>query len=309
MIIKTWRDPYNAGFSPTKPKEIELNTGLTVIVGCNGAGKSTLINNIADYCKANDIPYFKYNNLLDGGSNAFQELFNDSKYSEAFTLYGSSEGECIKNNISRKSTLFKGFFENGYVADKRDKWFRIFADAEEMASRDAKCKLCKDRVLLFDAVDSGLSIDSVVEIKEMFNLILEDTKDSGLNIYIIIAANEFELARNESCFDVNTGKYVFFGNDYMNYRNHIIKSRILKEKRIEQQIEWNKKQREKEIKEYFKIKEKVDAKKQAFENSHDMENLSWSDKYKYNRIQDTLNDFLRHTRFISNDELETLNKK
>lgn len=46
MKVKTWRDPYDAGFSPTRSKEIELKPGLTVLVGCNGAGKTTLLLNI-----------------------------------------------------------------------------------------------------------------------------------------------------------------------------------------------------------------------------------------------------------------------
>ena len=66
MKIETWRDPYDAGFSPTKPKEIELNSGLTVLVGCNGAGKSTLLLNIKEYVKGQNIPCYYYDNLSSG---------------------------------------------------------------------------------------------------------------------------------------------------------------------------------------------------------------------------------------------------
>lgn len=34
-IIKTWRDPYDAGFSTCRKKQIEIQQGLTVLVGCN----------------------------------------------------------------------------------------------------------------------------------------------------------------------------------------------------------------------------------------------------------------------------------
>ena len=46
--FKVWRDPYDEGFNTTTAREITLNEGLTVLVGCNGAGKSTLIHNIRD---------------------------------------------------------------------------------------------------------------------------------------------------------------------------------------------------------------------------------------------------------------------
>ena len=49
--IKTWKDPYDEGFSTCRRKEIEINPGVTVLVGCNGAGKSTLLHNIRDELK------------------------------------------------------------------------------------------------------------------------------------------------------------------------------------------------------------------------------------------------------------------
>lgn len=40
ITINTWRDPYDAGFTTTKPKQVSFQPGLTVLVGCNGAGKT-----------------------------------------------------------------------------------------------------------------------------------------------------------------------------------------------------------------------------------------------------------------------------
>ena len=42
--IKTWRDPYCEGWSICRPRQIELQLGLTVLVGCNGAGKTTFLH-------------------------------------------------------------------------------------------------------------------------------------------------------------------------------------------------------------------------------------------------------------------------
>ena len=84
-----------------------------------------------------------------------------------------------------------------------------------------------------DAVDSGYSVDNVGSLKEdFFQVVLEDAKKEGIELYIVIAANEYELARGESCMDVMNGKYLTF-RDYEDYRKFILNSRKRKEKRME----------------------------------------------------------------------------
>ena len=294
MKIKTWRDPYDAGFTPTKPKEIELNTGLTVLVGCNGAGKTTLLRNISEECKKQHIPYLSYDNLHDGGKSSFAELMCGEDYQEAAYLMSSSEGECIKANLGRKSKIFKEFVEKGIVNDRFYRFSKAFSgDKEEVIKSN-------DRVFLFDAVDSGLSVDSVVEIKSLFDLILKDFKDSGKNIYIVIAANEYELARNSECFDVNKGEYIRF-KDYEEYRSFIIKSRQKKEKRIEKQIIWREKQKQKEIKKYFEIKEKQEKTMEELRIKKEKgKHISW---YEEDNIKDMTKDYLRTARFITENDV------
>ena len=79
--IKTWRDPYGEGFNICKKREIEIEPGLTVLVGCNGAGKTTMLHNVAEELKNENIPVFQFDNTRDGGlysideSIATRELF------------------------------------------------------------------------------------------------------------------------------------------------------------------------------------------------------------------------------------------
>lgn len=298
MKIKTWRDPYDAGFTPTKPKEIELNAGLTVLVGCNGAGKTTLLRNISEECRKQNIPCLSYDNLHDGGNSSFAELMYGNDYQEAAYLISSSEGECIKANLGRKSKIFKEFVEKGIVNDRYYRFSRALSgisgdDEEEVIESN-------DRVFLFDAVDSGLSVDSVVEIKSLFDLILDDFKDSGKNIYIVIAANEYELARNSNCFDVNEGKYIRF-KDYEEYRSFIINSRKKKEKRIEKQIAWREKQKQKEINKYLKIKEKQE--KAMEELREKKEKGEYVGVWKENDVQNMTKNYLRTARFITENDV------
>lgn len=56
----------------------------------------------------------------------------------------------------------------------------------------------------FDAIDSGLSVDNIVDVKEyMFKTIFRTAPNT--DIYIVVTANEYEFARGEECFDVYRG--------------------------------------------------------------------------------------------------------
>ena len=62
----------------------------------------------------------------------------------------------------------------------------------------------------------------------MFNVILE--YNFGNEIYIVVSANEYEMASGEQCFDVYNGKYVKF-KDYEDYRNLVMETREIKDAR------------------------------------------------------------------------------
>lgn len=247
ITINTWRDPYDAGFTLTKPKQVNIQPGLTVLVGCNGAGKSTLLMNIKEEAAKQKLPCHSYDNLNDGGNHlgsiigGYGEDGDDLSF--GLTLLSSSEGEVIKGNIARESRLYKSFFELGYYNNKSHRLSRIFKDNDKDKEEKVSTNI---RILLFDAVDSGMSVDAVIEIKALFDMMLQDAEKMGIELYLIISANEYELARESQCFDVNTGKYLTFA-DYEDYRNFIIKSRKKKEIRNKKAAEWSEKRRQKEI--------------------------------------------------------------
>lgn len=228
-IIKIWRNPYDEGFTPTRPKQIEIQSGLTVLVGCNGAGKTTLLKNIQSELKKENIPCHLYNNLYDGGSNSVGEAFFHEDYSFGATLMCSSEGETISHNIGMLISKMRNFIINGEINDKTLRMQKAFQrlckdDSEEQT------ELSNERWLLLDAIDSGLSVDNVVEVLDVFNLMIDDAKNFDVELYIIISANEYELCRGNQCFNVNSGKYITF-KDYEDYRKFILKSRERKNKR------------------------------------------------------------------------------
>ncbi len=143
------------------------------------------------------------------------------------TSISSSEGENIILNMNKFASDLREFVEKGIPKEKNPfkKAFKALNNVE-----DEHNELISERWILLDAVDSGLSVDNIVDIKEyLFKTILEH--NFGNEIYIVISANEYEMARNEQCFDVYNGKYITFKN-YEDYRNMILESKRWKEERV-----------------------------------------------------------------------------
>lgn len=304
MNIKTWRDPYDAGFNTTNPKAITIEPGLTVLVGCNGAGKTTLLLNIKEHCRNNKIPCHMYNNLHDGASSSIGSMISGSRdmpcdnIGLAVSMWTASEGEAIRLNIGRQSTLYKNFLQSGKFKDRRYRMSSIFNEDKEQ--QEIKTNI---RVLLFDATDSGLSIDNICDIKAFFNKVLTEAKADGLELYIIISANEYELCNGEKCFDVNKGNYLEF-KDYEDYKKFILNSRKNKEKRIDKQIKWQEKQKDKEKEQYEKLKAEVAEKKAKIIADLGDKELTWKERDELFRLDRKLEEFRREARFLRKEDMK-----
>ena len=202
--FKIYKDYCGVGCNIYLRSNIEIYSGLTILVGCNGIGKSTLIHQLRDKFKIDGTPFIEFDNLHDGGANARSLAGFNSDFSFLATAAFSSEGENIFMNLSKFANKIVGFCKSHQ--DDKELW------------------------ILMDAIDSGYSVDNVVDIKNFCNHIINDF-GKKTNIYIIISANEYELARNEQCFDVYRGKYIHF-NSYDEYREFILDTRKEKDKRI-----------------------------------------------------------------------------
>lgn len=205
MKIKIIKDYYEEEQNIYDKSSVDLKPGLTVLVGCNGSGKTTLLHQIKHYCTKNEIPVLEFDNLHEGGSNSLSAagfMGNTDFLIEGIT---SSEGELINMNIGNFATKMGRF-----VSKNSDK---------------------KEIVFLMDAIDSGLSIDNIIETKELlFKTVLEDCNKRGIETYIVVSANEYELARNSNCLDVSSCKYVDLKN-YEDYRNLVLETRRKKNRR------------------------------------------------------------------------------
>lgn len=198
------RDPHECGMEIYSKDHITINPGLTILVGCNGSGKTTLLRLIKERLKGLDIPVFSYDNLCDGGHNARQWALDVSGDMDLLVkLALSSEGEQIYINFGRICAKLGTFVRRN--ADKNELW------------------------ILLDAVDSGLSIDYIVEIKDFLtDQVVGGNPDK--DIYVLISANEYEMCCTENCFDIYNGVYTSF-EDYEEYREFILRSRERTDKR------------------------------------------------------------------------------
>lgn len=197
-IITRYYDDYRKLY---KHNTVEFKPGITILVGCNGSGKTTLLRQIKNSLEKNEIPYVYHDNLKDGGSRGREIAFYNDDYELGAALFCSSEGEQIALNLG---TLARN---TGYMithSKGNEKW------------------------ILLDAIDSGLSIDQVQDVKKnLFHMILDMEK--GKEIYIICSANEYEMCCDEPCFNIVDGKYVSI-NSYEDYKKEIIKTRKYKDK-------------------------------------------------------------------------------
>lgn len=224
QIIRDWYEENDKLYTKSS---VTLKEGVTILCGCNGCGKTTLIQQLIEHCKQKHLPYLYFDNLKDGGSTGREESLFQNNLQMLATAMCSSEGENINLNLSR-------------FAGKMGNFVRKHQDADEV-------------FFFLDAIDSGLSIDNVIDIKQyLFQSVLEDFENRGKSVYIIVSANEYELARNENCLDTLNLKYVTFP-DYDAFRNYIIETRKAKSIRYNQP-EWCEKNTDfRIVQEYDKI--------------------------------------------------------
>lgn len=154
--------------------EIEIKSGVNILVGRNGVGKYTLLRLIKSHCNKNNIPCLNYDNYTQGGNSA----------SEKYMFYGQMESFMNVAFHSEGEQLFYNFGEQ----------------LKQIGQFIAKHKDSKEIVILLDALDSGLDVEGLSQVKEVFYLILKDNEDK--DVYIVASANNYSLIKNMRCIDV-----------------------------------------------------------------------------------------------------------
>lgn len=184
--------------------EVEFEPGVTVLVGCNGYGKTTMLECIKAQCRTDDIFFIEFESVGDRQRDrSAAGFYGDINF--LASSFCSSEGEKITMSLGK----FAGNL-GSFVRNHSDK---------------------KILVVTMDALDSGYSIDNVVEAKELlFKTVLKDCESKGIELYIFVTANAYELASGERCFDPIKGEYIRF-DSYEQYRKYVLDTRKAKDRR------------------------------------------------------------------------------
>ena len=198
MQIKIDMCPYEDNEHIFSKENLELQPGLTVLVGCNGSGKTSLLHQIKQQKENSTI--IEFNNLINGGRDVKSMAAFENDYARMATSVISSEGE----NINLAFQMFAK--QIGYTISH--------LETDEL-------------YILIDALDSGLSIDMIDYIKHFLkNCVLSDASKIA-KTYIIIAANSYEMVRDEQCLSVSDLSPIQF-KDYEEYRKFILDSHYYK---------------------------------------------------------------------------------
>lgn len=190
------RDPYDKDCFFYKKNDFTIDEGITVLVGCNGSGKTTLMMLMKEYLRRKGNPLIlEYSDNFDGRSMGIEKQMYNNRMEIAATMMCSSEGERIWMNVS------------SFIGD---------------IGRAVRKSKKKDIWIFLDGIDSGMSIDNIIEMKEFFHEL--PTFEPDKHFYFIISANAFELACGEKCLDVANIEYVTFSN-YEEYKRFVLASR------------------------------------------------------------------------------------
>lgn len=199
------------------PIKYNINPGITMLIGPNGSGKTTALSQLRSLFSTEDDLVKKWNKLEinDSIRDLYSSYLYDNVYEETFTksTWGATD------HIDRVAQTF----ENSEGQNMYDYLYYKINEIGQAVTKAIKNNK-KGILLLFDGLDSGLSLDVINEIrKSVLEFIIKtEKKRSNLEVYIICSANSYEFCNNYDCIDVTNQKHITFTN-YTDYEKYFVK--------------------------------------------------------------------------------------
>lgn len=208
-------------------KYLKLNPDiLNCFIGCNGSGKTTLIEYLISYLK-------KHYNAEDiGDRNPFRHIFSDEPAPETNTFYISFDKKS-KEGVS-EDYIVRDLFINSQSTG--ESIIYRFGGTLAMMGDFLRNKNNSGSTLFvfFDDCDAGTSIDKIIDILDIFELIKTDAAKNNITCYFVLTANSYEIARNSNCIDVSTYETYHF-TDYESYKSFVLNSRKLHSRKLKEE--------------------------------------------------------------------------
>lgn len=202
------------------PIKYNINPGITMLIGPNGSGKTTALSQLRSLFSTEDDLVKKWNKLEinDSIRDLYSSYLYDNVYEETFTksTWGATE------HIDRVAKTF----ENSEGQNMYDYLYYKINEIGQAVTKAIKNNR-KGIFLLFDGLDSGLSLDVINIIrKSVLEFIIEtEKKRSNLEVYIVCSANSYEFCNNYDCIDVTNQQHITFTN-YEDYSKYFIKEDV-----------------------------------------------------------------------------------
>ena len=185
--------------------------GVTMLIGTNGSGKTTLLRQINSVFVKHSWNKIKEN---DNIRDKYYCYLYDNVYEEKY----AKDSWLHSDNLDRVASTFG----NSEGQDMRDFLYYKMVDVGK-AVRYAKQNNYNGIFLLFDGLDSGLSLDKIEDIRiSILDFIIKEELKQDFEVYIICSANSYEFCNNYDCIDVTDQKHVKFTN-YKDFENYFIK--------------------------------------------------------------------------------------
>lgn len=173
--------------------EIEINKGITILTGPNGSGKTYACYQIAQYLKEQDIDYLHLD-IFKEGKTTKQEYIDNGNMKALARSIVSSEGQNVYDTLIEKHIGDIGYYINNLSQ-----------------------KGIEEAYVIVDGCDSGVSIDLLLSIRYAFDFILEDCTKSGIDLYLIVTSNSYELIPHYDCIWIPTMKHYSYGDEADGY--------------------------------------------------------------------------------------------
>lgn len=221
--------PYEKGDILFLKGSVEIPEGLTVITGCNGSGKSTLLYDIEKRYKGNDDWYIvSYREKEDGRGNSMSSYIFSGDYQAVASVFSASEGEAVFRNYAKKVYQEIAAFRDTKIVSRNPENIGL------LRYKYIRMDKAKNLLVILDGIDSGVSLDMTIDIKNFLHTILKDlhTRIPEVPVYILVSSNSWEFCEGERCLDARSLKFKEFSS-YEEYRKYILDSRKKKEHRLE----------------------------------------------------------------------------